>query len=226
MDPLAVYPITAATLGPLSARRPIQALAVPAAQDSSKSVALDLSAQNLAQTLFQRTLQAATLFPVVEPVTTRMNLLPVFTDSLMTSLNAPQSTDSAQPTPEAVPNLAKTEASSSATVPTPSTTLPGDLSATQDIVATAASIEFALQTALRFGAGVGPMATGVLPTADVTTDLVRDASPVPRLDGLQSYAGGPGPEAFAPPPTTTQRVLRVYQAGAATGVTTGLDLLV
>ena len=226
MDPLVVNPITAITQGSLSALRPVQALVVPATQNPSKSASLDLSAQNLAQTFFQRTQQAASLFPLVEPVTARMNLLPVFTDTLMTSLNAPQSADATQPSLEAVPNLARTEASSSATVPTPSTTLPGDLSATQDTFASSSSIEFALQTALRFGAGVGTMATGVLSVSDLTTDLVRDASPVPRLDGLQSHTGGPGPEAFAPPSAATQRVLRDYQPGAATGVALGLDLLV
>jgi hypothetical protein len=91
------------------------------------------------------------------------------------------------------------------------------------------SPDFAMQTALRFGAGVvAQAATSGIPAPDLGTGLVRDATTVLRLENLQPHAGGPGPEAFARPESPAQRILRTYEAGSALSATQGtsaVDLL-
>lgn len=228
MSPLAVTAIGPATLSALSAPRPVQALPVPPPNGSTRA-ATALSIQNLAQTLFQRTLQTATAFPVAEPAAGSIGLIQEATASLLAALNAPQAAANPTPAPHATTNPAGPQATATtdttAPAATPPATVPGDVAATQDAFATSSSQDFALQTALRFGAGV-PGQGAPPPTAtDLGVDLVRDAARVPRLGNLQPHAGGPGPEAFAPPQTPIQRMLRDYQTVPAAQGSVGLDLL-
>ena len=82
-----------------------------------------------------------------------------------------------------------------------------------------------LQTALRFGAGVGSLAAPANAIPDLSTGLVRDATAVLRNAPLQSQAGGPGTEAFVHSPFVHQ-ALRLYQAGAIPApASSGLDLM-
>ncbi len=90
---------------------------------------------------------------------------------------------------------------------------------------TGSSLDFALQTALRFGAGVGSLAAPANAIPDLSTGLVRDATAVLRNAPLQSQAGGPGTEAFVHSPFVHQ-ALRLYQAGAIPApASSGLDLM-
>jgi hypothetical protein len=231
MSPLAVTAIGPATLGAFSALRPVQALPVPPPNGSTPATTA-LSIQDLAQTLFQRTLQTATAFPVAEPAAGSVGLIQEATASLLASLNAPQAAANPTPAPAATTNPAGIQATagpsatdSTAPAAAPPATVAGDVAATQDAFATSSSQDFALQTALRFGAGV-PGQGAPPPTAtDMGVDLVRDAARVPRLENLQPHAGGPGPEAFAQPQTPLQRILRDYQTVPAAQSSVGLDLL-
>jgi hypothetical protein len=86
-----------------------------------------------------------------------------------------------------------------------------------------------MQTALRFGAGVVTEAmASAIPTADLGTGLVRDATSVLRLESLQARTSAPGPEAFAQPQTPAHRILQSYDSSsmgsAAPGAST-VDLL-
>lgn len=95
----------------------------------------------------------------------------------------------------------------------------------QDAFAAASSADFALQTALRFGAGVVATPTQPPGGTDLGANLVRDATAVLRLGNLQSQDRGPGPEAFAHRQGAVAQVLQTYQAlPAGTGVG-HLDLL-
>lgn len=234
MDPLAISSLGPATLSALSALRPVQALAVPATQSGSTSGSPALSIQDLAQSLFQRTLQTAALFPVTEPATGSAGMALEATASLLAALNAPQSVANATPTLDATiinpttnPAASQASGSTPATSPTatPPTTIPADVPVTQDAFASSLSPDFALQTALRFGAGVAAPAAPALAGPGLGAGLVRDAAAVPRLGNLQPKAGGPGPEAYAHPQTSIQRVLQNYQAVPAAQGSVGLDLL-
>jgi hypothetical protein len=229
MNPLSVSAIGPVTLSALSALRPVQAVAVPAPGKSTAD-ATTLTAQDLVQTLFQRTLQAATAFPVAEPAAGSLGLIQETTASLLASLSAPQAAATTTPALDATTNPAAvqatpaTAATTDTTTTTPTATVPGDVTATQDAFATSSSQDFALQTALRFGAGVSAQASPAPAATDLSAGLVRDAAAVPRLEGLQPHAGGPGPEAFAHP-QAAQRVLRSYQAIPAAEGSVGLDLM-
>lgn len=224
MASLSVTPVGPATLGGLSALRP---LPVPGGQTPGQTQGLPaFSTQDLAQALFQRTLQSATLFPVAEPALGSASLLQDTTAALLASMTTTPAT-SATTNPAAV--QATDTTTSTAPSPTPPSTALGDLPATQDSFATSSSTDFALQTALRFGAGVSALATPALADAGQGAGLVRDAASVQRLGSLQPRAGSPGPEAFAQPQTTTQRILRSYELAAAIPSiqgTSALDLLV
>jgi hypothetical protein len=115
----------------------------------------------------------------------------------------------------------------------PASTVPAtdiqDLPAAQDAFETSLSPDFAMQTALRFGAGVvAQAAASGIPTPDLGAGLVRDATTVLRLENLQPRTGGPGPEAFTQAETPTQRILRTYETSPALSATQGanaVDLL-
>ncbi|MDP1832936.1 MAG: hypothetical protein Q8K67_12835 [Geothrix sp.] len=224
MTPLSINAIGPATLSALGALRPVPAPTVPATPNGNAAGATALSIQDLAQGLFQRTLQSATLFPVAEPAAGSIGLAQQATASLLAALSAPQATATATPAPDAMTNPAAVQAPGIPPAPPPPATVLRDLPATQDAFATSSSLDFALQTALRFGAGVAAQAFPAPVAADLGAGLVRDAMAVPRIRNLQPHAGGPGPEAFARP-EAAQRALRTYVASPAAQGSTSLDLM-
>ena len=233
MDVLSISPVGPATLSALSALRPLQAPLIQSTQVGNPAGPPALSAQNLVQTLFQRTLQTASLFPVAEPVTGSAGLAQDVTASLLAALSPPQAPVAVTPAPDANASAAALQASSASSSTVPSSTVPApnvqDLPAAQDAFETSLSPDFAMQTALRFGAGVvAQAAASGMPAPDLGTGLVRDATTVLRLGNLQPRAGGPGPEAFAQPESPAQRILRTYETGSALSATQGtstVDLL-
>ena len=237
MDALSVSPVGPATFSALSALRPVQASRIQPTQVGSPAESPALSAQKLVQTLFQRTLQATSLFPVAEPASGSAGLAQDATASLLAALSpppapvevtaAPDATTNATTNPAALP-IPSTDSSTAPPTTVPATDVQ-DLPPAQDAFETSLSPDFAMQTALRFGAGVAAEATASgIPGPDLGTGLVRDAATVLRLDNLQPRTGGPGPEAFAQAETPTQRILRTYETGLALSATQGanaVDLL-
>lgn len=262
MDPLAVNPLSPATLSALSAVRPVQAVAVPAPREVASTGSATGSAvtlQDLAQGVFQRTLQAATLFPLAEPAPGSLGLAQEAATSLLAALTAPQAPAASVPTKDATTNPAAVSAANAntsvnAATPGPAdaagqasaTTAPTTATATTtpaatpaavalpevtnpaDAFATSSSLDFALETALRFGAGVQALAPPAQAnpnlSAGLSAGLVRDATSVLAQGNLQPHAGGPGPEAFTHPQAAVQRALRTY-APAVVPAGPGLDLL-
>ncbi len=232
MDALSVSPVGPATLSALSALRPVPApLVQPPAGTPSETSALSI--QKLAQSLFQQALQAAATYPVSEPATGSVGLAQEATASLLAALNPPQAPAGVTATPDttAQPAVLPTPSTDASTAPPsalPATAVQ-DLPAPQDASAASLTPDFAMQTALRFGAGVVPQAAASgLPGTDLGTGLVRDATTILRLGNLQPRTGGPGPEAFAQPETSTQRILRTYESGSTLSATPGanaVDLL-
>jgi hypothetical protein len=220
MDPLSVNPISPAALAALTTLRPVQAAGTVPTQSSTLLGLPATSVQGLAQTLFQRTLQASTLFPVAEPTTGTAGWLQDVTASLLASMTKAEATveTAAVPatatSPAAVQPTDNTAASTTPPSAPPVTALP-DQPANQDAFATSMSPDFAAQTALRFGAGVAAQAALAVSASDLGTELVRDATRVLRTDGLQTRSGGPGPDAFGQTQTAIQRILRTYDTAPA-----------
>ena len=166
------------------------------------------------QDLFQQLLQASIPAGAQGIAALDLNAAP----SLLAALTAPQATSAAGTTTTAPQVLGVAEAAAPVSVA---------LAASPPVLpdATGSGLDFALQTALRFGAGVGPLAVPANAVPDLSTGLVRDAAAVLRNAPLQSQAGGPGTEAFVHSPFVHQ-ALRLYQAGAIPSPTSsGLDLL-
>lgn len=229
MDALSVSPLGPPTLSAASALRPVSALPM-AAPDGTPSASA-LSAGDLAQTVLQRTLQSAALFPVVEPTMGSLGLAQEATASLLAALDSPQAAVPATPAPNAT--TAPPPAAFNATTATPTTSpaapalpapVPAEAPVVQDAFVNSSSLEFALQTALRFGAGVAAQAAPALQPLNPGADLVRDATAVLRTGNLQPHAGAPGPESFAHP-QAPPRALRTYQGPPVTGESRLLDLL-
>ncbi len=218
MESLAVSALSPLTLSAASALRPPQALPLPGTANGLTSTATALSIQDLAQGLFQRNLQAATLSALTEPAAGSAGLAAEATGSLLAALNAPQAPVATTATPDATTVPAVVQAADASTAPTsaPPATLPGGVSATQDPNALNSSLDFALEAALRFGAGVATQVAPVLQAGDLGAGLVRDAAAVPRLGNLQPQSGRPGTEAFGQRQATVQRLTRTYDAIPAT----------
>ncbi len=210
MATLSVSPLRPVALDVLSALRPLQALPDQATQVEQPGRAATVSLQDLAQTLFQRTLQATTLFPVAQPLTGSASLAQEATASLLASLRAPQAPVDTTTSP-ALPQVSATTPST-ATPSAPPAPVIQELPAGQDALATSLSPDFALQTALRFGAGVVAQAVLAAPIGALGTGLVRDATQVLRTGNLQPQAGEPSPEAFARAQANLQRVMRSYES--------------
>ena len=212
MDPLAVSAFSPLTLSAASALRPL-----PAAATSKTSTATTLAIQDLAQGLFQRNLQAATLSALTEPAAGSAGLAAEATGSLLAALTAPQAPADTTATPDAttVPAAVQTAADASTSTSVPTATVP-EVPAAQNLNTISLGQDFALEAALRFGAGVAAQAAPTLQTGVLGAGLVRDAAAVPRLGNLQSHTGGPGPEAFAQRQASVQRVARTYDAIPAT----------
>lgn len=225
MDALSLSPLGPATLSGLSALRPLQPLPIQEGKASGSSA---LAIQDLAQGLFQRALQASTAFPISEPGGGNVGFGQTATASLLASLTAPQAPASATPVPNATTQASSQITPSSAPGATPSATVLTDTPITQDAFASSSTLEFALQAALRFGAGVAGQGSLAVPRADLSTGLIRDAATVQRLGNLQGQAGAPGSEAFALPQASTARVLRSYEVNPMPAITAGasrVDLL-
>jgi hypothetical protein len=216
MNPLTINAVGPVTLSALSALRPVPT-ATNGAGDPTGTTAL-----GLAQGLFQRALQVTPVLPLAAPGTTGLDQTQEATASLLAALTAPQAP--APATPAAADATALTATPSP--VANPAETVLGNLTATQDAFTNASSLDFALQTALRFGAGVGPLAAPATANPGQGTGLVRDATEVLRIRNLQPQTGGPGPEAFAQPHAPVQRVLQSYQPVPAAPTPGQVDLLV
>lgn len=223
MDLLRVSAIGSAHL---SALKPPPPPAPPTVQPSAGLASPQDGVQGLAQELFRQSLQTAASFPVAEPVGGSLGLAQTATASLLAALNAPQAAAATTATPNATTAPAAILASGT-TAPTTAATpaVPGDLPALQDAFQTSTSQEFALQTALRFGAGVLAQAAPASEPANLGAGLIRDAAAVPRLENLQPRAGGPGPEAFAQPQGPVQQALRTYPVPPIAEGPSRLDLL-
>ena len=221
MDALSLSPFAPVALGTLGPVRPLQPTT---AQDGNTSGSTAPTLQDLTQGLFRQTLQTSLAAPISEPGLVNGGLAPEATASLLAALTAPQATAGATPTVDTTTNAITQATPSSAPSPTPpvtATELP-----TQDVFANSSSLDFALQAALRFGAGVLGPGAAAQNAADLGTGLIRDATAVPRLEGLRGQAGAPGPEAYTQPQASAGRLLRDYEVGtppvAAGG---GVDLL-
>ena len=239
MDALSVNPVSPAALAALTSLRAIQPAGVPPAQATPWPGSTAGSVQDLAQNLFLRSLQAATLSPVADPTTGTTGLFQDATASLLASLTTTQAPAATTATTTAInstsvdPTTVAVQATDSTTPSTappsaPPVTPLADPSSVQDGFATSLSPDFAAQAALRFGAGVGAQAALAVPTGDLGAGLVRDAARVLPTENLQSRTGGPGPEAFAQTQTALQRVLRSYEAstpGTVAGINATVDLL-
>ncbi|MBI1751159.1 MAG: hypothetical protein HY014_12610 [Acidobacteria bacterium] len=217
MDALSVNPLALAAVNAASALRPL-AVTAPATSTT-------LTAQDLAQSLFRQSLQAAAGFPLAEPTTGMLSLAPEATASLLASLNAPQAAASTTPQPPAVQATADT--SSTAPSPNPPATIAGDALPGQDAFAASSSLDFAMEAALRFGSGVAGSSAPAPAAPTRGAELVRDAASVISTGGVQPHAGGPGPEAFLRAQANLARILRDYQAVStpAQPQAAGVDLL-
>jgi len=246
MDALVINPLGPANLSALSAVRPVQAVAaVPVqapAQDDRAAGVTTLGLQDVAQTLFQSNLQAAALFPVATPAPGGLGLPQEAAASLLAALNPPQASAAtgtvadattqaasavpATPTAIQAPATPDTTATTTATTTTAAALTP-DLTAPPDALNT--SLDLAMETALRFGAGVQALGAPTQPVGELGAPLgqglVRDATSVLRVGNLQPHAGGPGPEAYTRPQVAAAQVIRSYQALPAATTPPGLDLL-
>ncbi|MCE1204267.1 MAG: hypothetical protein LWW79_06620 [Holophagaceae bacterium] len=225
MDALFLSPLAPATLGALGALRPAQPLPI---QEDNASGSSALAVQDLAQGLFRRTLQASIVAPLSEPGGGNVGLAQEATASLLAALTTPQAPASATAATDATTNALTQTAPSTAPSATPPTAVLADAPAITDAFADSSSLDFALQAALRFGAGVVGQGAATQPNADLSTGLIRDAASVQRLGSLQAQAGAPGPEAYTLPQVPAARVLRSYEAApppALPAASGGVDLL-
>ena len=212
MGPLAVSAFSPLTLSAASALRPVSTLPLPATQNGKTSTSSTLAIPDLAQSLFQRTLQAATLSALTEPAAGSAGLAAEATGSLLAALTAPQAAADTTATPDAttVPAVVQVADASSAPTSAPPTTVPADAQAAQAPNAISSSQDFAQEAALRFAAGVATQVTPPVQAGELGAGLVRDAATVPRLGNLQPHSGGPGPEAFSQRQAPVQRATRGY----------------
>ncbi|WLT31356.1 hypothetical protein [Geothrix sp. PMB-07] len=223
MDALSVNPLGPATVKAVGALPPL-AITAPGASNS-------LTVQDLAQSLFRQSLQAATSFPLTEPAGGLLNLAPEATAALLASLSTPQVATSSTASLSATTSPAilqpTADAGSTAPSPNPAASAVSDPLPAQDAFATSSSPDFAMEAALRFGSGV----IGSSPQASVSPsrsiDLVRDAAAVTRPGSVQPHAGGPGPENFLRTQTDLSRILRDYRTAPepAQIQPEGLDLM-
>jgi hypothetical protein len=213
MSPLAVSAFSPLTLSAASALRPVQTVPLPATQNGRTSTATTLTLPDVAQGLFQRTLQAATLSALMEPAAGSAGLAAEATGSLLAALTAPQAPADTTATPEVTTVSTAVPANDASSAPTsaPPTTA-SDLPVNQPLNALQSGQDFALEAAQRFGAGVATQLAPTLQAGELGAGLVRDAAAVPRLGNLQSRTGGPGPEAYAQRQASAQRALRSYDA--------------
>lgn len=227
MDVLSVSSPTPTTL---TAVNPLWSAKLTADQNTNT-----LTFKDLAKELFQHTLLSTPLPPLPDSTLGASRLAQLATSTLMASLSAPQATATTSPTSDAsstaaiVNPVASTGPVGITASTVPSTPLPTpvvkDLAAVQDTFTNSSTGDFAMQTALRFGAGVLGPAAPALASSQQGTGLVRDATAVLRTATVQAHGGGPGPEAFFHTQTNAARILREYQTVSPPLQPVGLDLL-
>jgi hypothetical protein len=206
MDLLRIAALGSSTLMTLQPRHPPAPGTVQAPLNPS-------APPELAQNLFQGTLQTAAASPWANPSLVDAGQLPDITAALLAALNSPAV---APPAP-----LVSTPGTATATAAPP----PVDTPAAPGANPTGDGPDFPLQTALRFGAGIGPLPSPQFQAPMLDAGLVRDAASVQRLRNLQSHGGSPGPEAFTHPRAAEQRASHINPPPAAAEAATGLDLL-
>jgi hypothetical protein len=190
------------------------------------------SVNDLVQTRLQQTIQQAASSPLAAPASGVIQMAQEATASLLASLSAPQApaaptlTPDATTNPSAVQSPSTTDLATTTSALTSTTSLVNDVPTAQDTFDTSSTGDFAMQTAMRFGAGVAGMSAPATANSDQGTGLVRDATAVLRTSNVQPHQGGPGPDAFFHSPTNFDRVLRDYQTAAPSQPLTGLDLVV
>lgn len=225
MDPLRVE-----ALGSAALNVPRLPLVIPKlqadAQAAGGSAQVQALAQGLAQTLVQQTFQTA-VTGLAGSTPTGFDLTQGFTSALASALNAAQSTTSPSTTATATP-VATAESGTATPIPgTAASAVATEALTTSTPAETGASADFALLTALRFGAGVIPLAAPAVTATDLGATLVRDAAAVPRLANLQAQPGRPGPEDFTRLlQAQAPQALQAYQAVPAATTSTGVNLLV
>jgi hypothetical protein len=219
MDPLRVEALGSAVLnGP---RLPLAIPKPQAPTPEAAAIAAQSQVLALAQgwTLLQASAQPVLQVGTAVPAATAADPTQGFTTALAAALT---------PTQPATPAASATTAPADSGTATP---IPGTAAAaatteplaTSTPAETGASADFALLTALRFGAGVIPLGAPALQGADLGATLVRDAAAVPRLPNLQPQPGRPGPEDFARLLQT--QAPQAAQAVPAAATAAGLDLL-
>lgn len=225
MDPLRL-----SLLGGVAVGAPATSLVIPRPQaGNGQGTAATNAIQGAAPDWLIQALQAAA--QAGAQAATGAQTGPGFTDSLLAALTVPSA-------PTATTSAADTPPAAAAVPPAPPVvTLAGALPATPVIAAAEAAAlpqvtlpdssttAFALETALRFGAGVAPGAGPVEFRPDLTADPIRDAAAVPRQPALQPQAGGPGPEAYAQPRAAAPQAVNAYRTAAVAEPPAGLDLL-
>ena len=219
--------ISASAPNPASAQ---QAKAQPGTASSSKAV------QDLAQSLFLQAFQAANALPGTEPASASATGL---AGALLSALASPaltgtatQAATPATTTPATAPAGAATGTGTSGLLATPPASalpatpaLPTETATLQAAPTDSTGVDFALQTALRFGAGVGTQADLAPQIPNLATGLVRDAAAVPPQGNLQLHTGGSGLEAFAQPRAALPQAQNPYRAPAVPEASLGVDLL-
>ena len=216
-------------LGGIRASAPNPALAPAKAQQgtapSSKAV------QDLAQSLFLQAFQAANALPGTEPASASATGL---AGAILSALASPALTGTATQTatPATAPAGAATGTGTSGLLATPPASalpatpaLPTETATLQAAPTDSTGVDFALQTALRFGAGVGTQADLAPQIPNLATGLVRDAAAVPPQGNLQLHTGGSGLEAFAQPRAALPQAQHPYRAPAVAEASLGVDLL-
>ncbi len=218
MDPLAVKATGPVARGAHSEPRLLLALGGPASPVGDAH-----------PTLQDRELRAAEL--VSGPDARSLARFPEAGAALLAALSAPRAATEAPPKADA-PGGARAPrdlpAPSAASTPGPvlaPATVPAGPLAVTDPFAAGSSLAFALQTALRFGAGVAGLAPASLAPAGQGPGPVRDAAPVPRLGNLQAHSGRPGPEAFPHPQVPVHRAPQGYPTALPAPQAGQLDLL-
>lgn len=222
MDPLRL-----SALGGTAAMVLTPALVIPRAQQGN---AQGTAAEAGVQGLFLQALQAANPLSQTGTASSTPAAQGV-TDSLLAALTAPTATAATTAT-------ADTSTAAAAVAPAPpAVTLAGATPATPVIAAAEAAtasqvtlpdsstLAFALETALRFGAGVAPGAGPAFQLPDAGAGLMRDAAAVPRQPHLLLNTGRSGAEVLAQPQTAVPQAVNAYRTAAVAEAPAGLDLM-
>ncbi len=221
----AMDPLRLSALGGTAAMALNPALVIPKVQPGNvQGTAGTDATQGLVQDLFLQTLQAASALaqtPATGPAPT-----PGVTDSLLAALTAVPAPAAATATAD-TPTAATTLATDLAT-PLPATAalaVPELATVPPAALPDSSTLAFALETALRFGAGVVPGAGPAFQLPDAGAGLMRDATAVPRQPHLLLNTGRSGAELLAQPQTGVPQAVNAYRTAAVAEPPAGVDLL-